>query len=39
MIFYCVIITEKFEDIVGLLFKYIHLLQNSGTQQWIFDEV
>ncbi|KAG6414124.1 hypothetical protein SASPL_126842 [Salvia splendens] len=30
---------EKFEDIVGLLFKYIHLLQNSGTQQWIFDEL
>ncbi|KMZ56644.1 hypothetical protein ZOSMA_933G00010 [Zostera marina] len=26
------------EDIVGLLFKYISLLQNSGIHEWIFDE-
>ncbi|KAL1555332.1 Insulin-degrading enzyme-like 1, peroxisomal [Salvia divinorum] len=30
---------EKFEEIVALLFKYIHLLQNSGSCQWIFDEL
>ncbi|KMZ64568.1 putative Insulin-degrading enzyme [Zostera marina] len=27
------------EDIVGLLFKYISLLQNSGIHEWIFDEL
>jgi insulysin len=27
------------EDIVGLLFRYITLLQSSGTPKWIFDEV
>lgn len=37
--FVFVIITEHFEDIVALLFKYIHLLQQSGPCQWIFDEV
>lgn len=30
---------EHFEDIVALLFKYIHLLQESGPCQWIFDEL
>ncbi|KAL0453102.1 UNVERIFIED_CONTAM: Insulin-degrading enzyme-like 1, peroxisomal [Sesamum latifolium] len=30
---------EHFEDIVALLFKYIHLLQQSGPCQWIFDEL
>ncbi|KAK6149150.1 hypothetical protein DH2020_016675 [Rehmannia glutinosa] len=30
--------SEHFEDIVALLFKYIHLLQQSGPCQWIFDE-
>ncbi|VFQ78513.1 unnamed protein product [Cuscuta campestris] len=30
---------EHFEDIVGLLFKYIHLLQQSGPCKWIFDEL
>ncbi|KAL0339660.1 UNVERIFIED_CONTAM: Insulin-degrading enzyme-like 1, peroxisomal, partial [Sesamum radiatum] len=30
---------EHFEDIVALLFKYINLLQQSGTCKWIFDEV
>ena len=32
-------VTEHVEDIVGLLFKYILLLQNSGVMKWIFDEV
>jgi secreted Zn-dependent insulinase-like peptidase len=27
------------EDVIGLLFRYITLLQNSGTPKWIFDEV
>lgn len=27
------------QDIVGLLFKYIKLLQQSGASKWIFDEV
>ncbi|XP_073115982.1 insulin-degrading enzyme-like 1, peroxisomal [Elaeis guineensis] len=30
---------EHIEDIVGLLFKYILLLQNSGIMKWIFDEL
>ncbi|XP_077210294.1 insulinase (Peptidase family M16) family protein [Tasmannia lanceolata] len=30
---------EHMEDIVGLLFKYILLLQKSGVHQWIFDEL
>ena len=30
---------EHIEDIVGLLFKYILLLQKSGVTKWIFDEV
>ncbi|KAL3819799.1 hypothetical protein ACJIZ3_005704 [Penstemon smallii] len=30
---------EHFEDIVALLFKYVHLLQQSGPCQWIFDEL
>ncbi|KAK4404869.1 Insulin-degrading enzyme-like 1, peroxisomal [Sesamum angolense] len=30
---------EHFEDIVALLFKYINLLQQSGTCKWIFDEL
>ncbi|KAK6945293.1 Peptidase M16, N-terminal [Dillenia turbinata] len=30
---------EHMEDIVGLLFKYIDLLQQSGVCQWIFDEL
>ncbi|XP_073115983.1 insulin-degrading enzyme-like 1, peroxisomal [Elaeis guineensis] len=30
---------EHIEDIVGLLFKYILLLQNSGVMKWIFDEL
>ncbi len=30
---------EHMEDIIGLLFRYIALLQTSGTRQWIFDEV
>lgn len=32
-------VTEHMQDIVGLLFKYIHLLQKSGACKWIFDEV
>lgn len=27
------------QDIIGLLFKYIGLLQQSGVCKWIFDEV
>jgi secreted Zn-dependent insulinase-like peptidase len=27
------------EDVVGLLFRYITLLQTSGATKWIFDEV
>ncbi|GFY98227.1 insulinase (Peptidase family M16) family protein [Actinidia rufa] len=30
---------EHVEDIVALLFKYIHLLQQSGPCKWIFDEL
>ncbi|XP_072951084.1 insulin-degrading enzyme-like 1, peroxisomal [Typha angustifolia] len=30
---------EHMEDIVGLLFKYIFLLQKSGVSKWIFDEL
>jgi secreted Zn-dependent insulinase-like peptidase len=30
---------EHMEDVIGLLFRYITLLQNSGTPKWIFDEV
>ncbi|ONK75239.1 uncharacterized protein A4U43_C03F14810 [Asparagus officinalis] len=30
---------EHVEDIVGLLFKYILLLQRSGVTKWIFDEL
>lgn len=30
---------EHMEDIVGLLFKYIFLLQKFGIQKWIFDEL
>ncbi|KAG6484003.1 hypothetical protein ZIOFF_060796 [Zingiber officinale] len=29
---------EHIEDIVGILFRYIDLLQNSGVNKWIFDE-
>ena len=27
------------QDIIGLLFRHIKLLQQSGVSQWIFDEV
>ncbi|WVZ66425.1 hypothetical protein U9M48_015640 [Paspalum notatum var. saurae] len=30
---------EHMEDTIGLLFRYITLLQNSGTPKWIFDEL
>ncbi|KAG2646269.1 hypothetical protein PVAP13_2KG499300 [Panicum virgatum] len=30
---------EHMEDAVGLLFRYITLLQTSGTPKWIFDEL
>ncbi|KAF2307950.1 hypothetical protein GH714_033693 [Hevea brasiliensis] len=30
--------TRTHEDVVALLFKYIHLLQESGVRKWIFDE-
>ncbi|KAL9411812.1 hypothetical protein AB3S75_045418 [Citrus x aurantiifolia] len=30
---------EHMQDVVGLLFKYINLLQQSGASKWIFDEL
>lgn len=30
---------EHMQDIIGLLFKYIHLLKESGICKWIFDEL
>ncbi|KAL0720420.1 hypothetical protein Bca4012_035019 [Brassica carinata] len=30
---------EHMQDILGLLFKYIQLLQQKGVSQWIFDEL
>ncbi|KAL0665854.1 hypothetical protein Bca4012_028558 [Brassica carinata] len=30
---------EHMQDILGLLFKYIQLLQQTGVCQWIFDEI
>ncbi|XP_015073642.1 insulin-degrading enzyme-like 1, peroxisomal isoform X1 [Solanum pennellii] len=30
---------EHFEDVVALVFKYIHLLQQAGARKWIFDEL
>ncbi|TVU38355.1 hypothetical protein EJB05_11718 [Eragrostis curvula] len=30
---------EHMEDVVGLLFRYITLLQTSGVPKWIFDEI
>ncbi|GAB4843855.1 Insulin-degrading enzyme-like 1, peroxisomal [Ancistrocladus abbreviatus] len=30
---------EHMQDVVGLLFKYIHLLQLSGVYEWIFNEL
>ncbi|KAK9290743.1 hypothetical protein L1049_008919 [Liquidambar formosana] len=30
---------ECMQDIVGLVFKYIQLLQQTGVQEWIFDEL
>ncbi|KAL5708137.1 insulysin [Ranunculus cassubicifolius] len=30
---------DHMEDVVGLLFKYILLLRNSGVQKWVFDEL
>ena len=32
-------LTEHMQDIIGLLFRHIKLLQQSGVSQWIFDEV
>ncbi|XP_057982106.1 insulin-degrading enzyme-like 1, peroxisomal [Malania oleifera] len=30
---------EHMKDVIGLVFKYIHLLQQSGVCKWIFDEL
>ncbi|XP_059309269.1 insulin-degrading enzyme-like 1, peroxisomal isoform X2 [Lycium ferocissimum] len=30
---------DHFENIMGLLFKYIHLLQQAGASKWIFEEL
>ncbi|CAH9102787.1 unnamed protein product, partial [Cuscuta europaea] len=30
---------DHFEEVVGLLFKYIHLLQENGVCKWIFEEL
>jgi insulysin len=32
-------LTEHVDEVVGLVFKYIKLLRDSGVQKWIFDEV
>lgn len=34
-----ILLAEHMQDVVGLLFKYINLLQQSGASKWIFDEV
>ncbi|ONM37350.1 Insulin-degrading enzyme-like 1 peroxisomal [Zea mays] len=30
---------ERMEDIVGLIFKYLHLLKEDGVHEWIFNEL
>lgn len=30
---------DHMEDIVGIVFKYIALVKDSGIHKWIFDEV
>uniref|UniRef100_A0A453FNW9 Insulin-degrading enzyme n=2 Tax=Aegilops tauschii subsp. strangulata TaxID=200361 RepID=A0A453FNW9_AEGTS len=30
---------DHMEDIIGLVFKYIHLLKEDGIHEWIFDEL
>ncbi|KAJ3674643.1 hypothetical protein LUZ60_005259 [Juncus effusus] len=30
---------EHVEEIIGLVFQYVKLLQESGVQKWIFDEI
>ncbi|XP_049354537.1 insulin-degrading enzyme-like 1, peroxisomal [Solanum verrucosum] len=30
---------DHFEDVVALVFKYIHLLRQAGARKWIFDEL
>uniref|UniRef100_A0ACD5WJT1 Uncharacterized protein n=1 Tax=Avena sativa TaxID=4498 RepID=A0ACD5WJT1_AVESA len=30
---------EHMEDIIGLVFKYLHLLKEDGIHEWIFDEL
>ncbi|KAL8158714.1 hypothetical protein V2J09_000251 [Rumex salicifolius] len=30
---------EHMQDVIGLLFKFVSLLQNSGVHEWIFDEL
>ncbi|CAD6236516.1 unnamed protein product [Miscanthus lutarioriparius] len=30
---------EHMEDIVGLIFKYLHLLKEDGVHEWIFNEL
>ena len=32
-------ISDHMEDIIGLVFKYLHLLKEDGIHEWIFDEV
>lgn len=32
-------ISEHIEDIIGLVFKYLHLIKEDGVHEWIFDEV
>ena len=32
-------IAERMQEVLGFLFTYIQLLQQSGVFQWIFDEV
>ena len=36
---FVLLMLEHMQDVIGLLFKYISLLKQSGICQWIFDEV
>ncbi|GAB2267014.1 Insulin-degrading enzyme-like 1, peroxisomal [Dionaea muscipula] len=38
-LFYVLKTFEHMQDVVGLLFKYINLLQQSGICEWIFNEL
>ncbi|VAH64721.1 unnamed protein product [Triticum turgidum subsp. durum] len=33
------LVMDHMEDIIGMVFKYIHLLKEDGIHEWIFDEL